>query len=156
MFLFGMDYMGDSLKKLSGSQLESILQKLTSNKFKGFLLGLVVTAIIQSSSATTVMLVGFVNSGIMALSQTIAIIMGANVGTTVTAWLLSTTGISGDLIWLKLLKPDAFTPILAVVGILMTMACKTDKKKYWFDSPWFYDFDVRNGNHVRCDVGTER
>lgn len=129
LFLFGMDYMGDSLKKLSGSQLESILQKLTSNKFKGFLLGLVVTAVIQSSSATTVMLVGFVNSGIMALSQTIAIIMGANVGTTVTAWLLSTTGISGDLIWLKFLKPDAFTPILAVVGILMTMMCKTDKKK---------------------------
>ncbi len=129
LFLFGMNYMGDSLKKLSGGQLESILQKLTSNKLKGFLLGLLVTAVIQSSSATTVMLVGFVNSGIMSLSQTIAIIMGSNVGTTVTAWLLSTTGISGDIIWLKLLKPDSFTPILALIGILMTMAAKSEKKK---------------------------
>ena len=129
LFLFGMDYMGDGLKKLSGGQLESILGKLTSNRIKGFLLGLLVTAVIQSSSATTVMLVGFVNSGIMSLSQTIAIIMGANVGTTVTAWLLSTTGISGDVFWLKILKPDSFTPILAAIGILMIMVAKTDKKK---------------------------
>lgn len=129
LFLFGMEYMGDNLKKLSGGQLESILKKLTSNRLKGFLLGLIVTAAIQSSSATTVMLVGFVNSGIMTLSQSIAIIMGANVGTTVTAWLLSTTGISGDLVWLKLLKPDSFTPILAVIGILMTMISKKEKKK---------------------------
>lgn len=129
LFLFGMDYMGDGLKKLSGGQLESILGKLTSNRIKGFLLGLLVTAVIQSSSATTVMLVGFVNSGIMSLSQTIAIIMGANVGTTVTSWLLSTTGISGDVFWLKILKPDSFTPILAAIGILMIMVAKSDKKK---------------------------
>ncbi len=129
LFLFGMEFMGDGLKKLSGGQLESILGRLTSNRFKGFLLGLLVTAVIQSSSATTVMLVGFVNSGIMSLSQTIAIIMGANVGTTVTSWLLSTTGISGDIFWLKMLKPDSFTPILAAVGVIMTMVCKSDKKK---------------------------
>lgn len=129
LFLFGMEYMGDNLKKLSGGQLETILGKLTSNRFKGFILGLVVTAVIQSSSATTVMLVGFVNSGIMSLSQTIATIMGANVGTTVTAWLLSTTGIEGSMFWLKLLKPDAFTPVLAVIGILMTMMAKSEKKR---------------------------
>ncbi len=129
LFLFGMDYMGESLKKLSGGQLESILQKLTSNRIKGFLLGFLVTAVIQSSSATTVMLVGFVNSGIMKLAQTIAIIMGANVGTTVTAWLLSTTGISADAVWLRLLKPDAFTPVLAMIGVIMVMMCKSDKKK---------------------------
>ncbi len=129
LFLFGMDYMGSSLKKLSGGQLESILQKLASNRTKGFLLGFLVTAIIQSSSATTVMLVGFVNSGIMKLSQSLAVIMGANVGTTVTAWLLSTTGISADSTLLKLLKPDSFTPILAMIGVLMTMMAKTDKKK---------------------------
>ncbi len=129
LFLFGMDYMGDSLKKLSGGQLESILQKLTSNRLKGFLLGFLVTAVIQSSSATTVMLVGFVNSGIMKLSQSIAIIMGANIGTTVTSWLLSTTGISASTEWLKFLKPESFTPILAMIGIIMIMVCKTDKKK---------------------------
>ncbi len=129
LFLFGMDYMGDNLKKLSGGQLESILQKLTSNRAKGFLLGFLVTAIIQSSSATTVMLVGFVNSGIMKLSQSIAIILGANVGTTVTAWLLSTSGISAATTWLKLLKPDSFTPVLAMIGILMTMICHSEKKK---------------------------
>ncbi len=129
LFLFGMDYMGDNLKKLSGGQLESILQKLTSNRAKGFLLGLVVTAVIQSSSATTVMLVGFVNSGIMKLAQSIAIIMGANVGTTVTAWILSTTGISGSALWLKLLKPESFTPILAMIGIIMVMMAKSEKKK---------------------------
>ncbi len=129
LFLFGMDYMGDNLKKLSGGQLESILQKLTSNRAKGFLLGLVVTAVIQSSSATTVMLVGFVNSGIMKLAQSIAIIMGANVGTTITAWILSTTGISGSAIWLKLLKPESFTPILAMIGIIMVMMAKSEKKK---------------------------
>ena len=129
LFLFGMDFMGDGLKKLSGSQLESILGRLTSNRFKGFLLGLCVTAIIQSSSATTVMLVGFVNSGIMSLSQTIATIMGANVGTTVTAWILSTTGIGDSLWWLKLLKPESFTPVLAVIGVIMTMMAKSEKKR---------------------------
>ena len=124
-----MELMGDSLKKLAGGKLESILARLTSNRFKGFLLGFIVTAIIQSSSATTVMLVGFVNSGIMKLGQTISIIMGANIGTTVTAWLLSTADIKGTAILLKLLKPESFTPILALIGLLMTMTAKKDAKK---------------------------
>ncbi len=130
MFLYGMEVMGDSLKKLAGGKLEMILSKLTSNRFIGFLLGFFVTAIIQSSSATTVMLVGFVNSGIMKLGQTISVIMGANVGTTVTGWLLSLSGIDGSgPIWLKLLKPSSFTPILMVIGVVMIMSCKSDKKK---------------------------
>lgn len=128
LFLYGMDFMGDSLKKLSGGQLESILGKLTSTRIKGFLLGLIVTAAIQSSSATTVMLVGFVNSGIMKLSQTISIIMGANIGTTVTSWILSLNGISGDNFFFRLLNPDSFTPILAFVGFLL-MISKSDKRK---------------------------
>ena len=129
LFLYGMNVMGDSLKKLSGGKLEYFLQKLTSNRIKGFLLGLCVTAVIQSSSATTVMLVGFVNSGIMKLSQTISIIMGANIGTTVTAWLLSLSGINGESFFIRLFKPSSFTPVLAVIGIIMTMVAKTDKKR---------------------------
>lgn len=129
LFLYGMDLMGDSLKKLAGGKLESVLAKLTAKRWTGFLLGLVVTAIIQSSSATTVMLVGFVNSGIMKLGQTISIIMGANIGTTVTAWLLSTADIKGTAMILKLLKPESFTPVLAAIGVIMTMMAKTDKKK---------------------------
>ena len=129
LFLFGMELMGDSLKKLAGGKLESILARLTSNRFKGCLIGFILTAIIQSSSATTVMLVGFVNSGIMKLGQTISIIMGANIGTTVTAWLLSTADIKGTAILLKLLKPESFTPILALIGLLMTMTAKKDAKK---------------------------
>ena len=129
LFLYGMDMMGEGLKKLSGSKLEGILGKLTANRFKGFILGLVVTAIIQSSSASTVMLVGFVNSGIMKLSQTISIIMGANVGTTVTAWILSLTGLSGESFIVKLFKPSSFTPLLAGIGVLMIMTSKRDKKK---------------------------
>ncbi|MDY6314667.1 MAG: Na/Pi cotransporter family protein [Clostridia bacterium] len=129
LFLYGMDIMGDSLKKLAGGKLESILARLTSNRFMGFLLGFGVTAIIQSSSATTVMLVGFVNSGIMKLGQTISIIMGANVGTTVTSWLLSTAGISGDTFFIRLFKPSSFTPILAVIGFMMTAFSKEDKRK---------------------------
>ncbi len=129
LFLFGMDLMGDSLKKLAGGKLESILAKLTSTRLKGLFLGLAVTAVIQSSSATTVMLVGFVNSGIMKLGQTISIILGADIGTTVTAWLLSTADIQGTATIIKLFKPESFTPILAVVGLLMTMMCKSDKKK---------------------------
>ena len=129
LFLYGMDLMGDSLKKLAGGKLESILARLTSTRWKGFLLGLVVTAVIQSSSATTVMLVGFVNSGIMNLGQTISIIMGANVGTTVTAWLLSTAEISGTATLIKLFKPESFTPILAAIGLVMTMVAKKDKQK---------------------------
>lgn len=130
LFLYGMDVMGDGLKKLSGSKLELILSKLTSNRLKGFLLGFLVTAVIQSSSATTVMLVGFVNSGIMNLGQTMSTIMGANVGTTVTAWLLSLSGINGESFFLRILKPTSFTPILAAVGILLHMMAKSDKKKY--------------------------
>ncbi len=129
LFLFGMDFMGDGLKKLAGGRLESILARLTSNRFKGFLLGFIVTAVIQSSSATTVMLVGFVNSGIMTLGQTISVIMGANIGTTVTSWLLSLTGINGATVLLKLLKPESFTPILAVIGVVMTMMSNKDSKK---------------------------
>ena len=129
LFLYGMDVMGDSLKKLAGGKLETFLARLTSNRFKGFLLGFFVTAIIQSSSATTVMLVGFVNSGIMSLGQTLGIIMGANVGTTVTSWLLSLTGLSGGTWWIKIFKPTSFTPILAAIGVIMTMVGKDSKKK---------------------------
>ncbi|MBQ3022286.1 MAG: Na/Pi cotransporter family protein [Clostridia bacterium] len=130
LFLYGMDEMGDGLKKLSGGKLETILSKLTSTRFKAFLLGLGVTAIIQSSSATTVMLVGFVNAGIMKLGQTLGIIMGANVGTTVTGWLLSLSAISEESTFiLKFFKPESFTPILALVGLLLIMAGKSDKKR---------------------------
>ncbi len=129
LFLYGMDVMGDSLKKLAGGRLEAILSKLTANKLMGFLLGFFVTAVIQSSSATTVMLVGFVNSGIMKLSQSLSIIMGANVGTTVTSWLLSLSGIDGSTFILKLFKPTSFTPVLMAVGVIMSMTCKSDKKK---------------------------
>ncbi len=130
LFLYGMDVMGDGLKKLAGGRLEVFLGKMTSNRIKGFLLGFIVTAIIQSSSATTVMLVGFVNSGIMTLGQSISVIMGANIGTTVTSWLLSLTGIGeGASTILQLFKPSSFTPILAVIGVIMIMAGKTDKKK---------------------------
>ena len=108
LFLYGMDVMGNALKKSAGRKLKTILGNLTSNKFKGFLLGLGVTAIIQSSSATTVMVVGFVNSGLLALGQAINVIMGANVGTTVTAWIFSLTGIEGDALWVQLLKPTSF------------------------------------------------
>lgn len=129
LFLYGMDTMGEGLKKLSGNKLEQILEKLASNPLKGFFLGFVVTAIIQSSSATTVMLVGFVNSGIMKLAQSISIIMGANIGTTVTAWLLSTTGMSGGTLILKLLKPESFTPVLMVAGVIITMFSSSEKRK---------------------------
>ncbi len=129
LFLYGMEVMGDGLKQLSGSKLEQILGKLTSTRFKGFLLGLIVTSIIQSSSATTVMLVGFVNSGIMKLGQTISIIMGANIGTTVTAWILSLSGISGESFFIKLLKPSSFTPVLAFIGMMLSFLGKNDKRK---------------------------
>ncbi len=130
LFLYGMDEMGDGLKKLSGGKLETILSKLTSTRLKALLLGFGVTAIIQSSSATTVMLVGFVNAGIMKLGQTLGIIMGANIGTTVTGWLLSLSAISEESTYiLKFFKPESFTPILALIGLLLTMAGKTDKKR---------------------------
>lgn len=129
LFLFGMNTMGDGLEKLSGGKLEKTLEKMTNSTFKGFLLGVAVTAVIQSSSATTVMVVGFVNSGIMKLRQAIGIIMGANVGTTVTAWILSLTGIKGDSIVMQLLKPTSFSAVFAFVGIVFLMFCKADKKK---------------------------
>ncbi|MBQ8508860.1 MAG: Na/Pi cotransporter family protein [Clostridia bacterium] len=129
LFLFGMNYMGAGLEKLSGGKLERMLEKLTDNPVKGVLLGAVVTAIIQSSSATTVMVVGFVNSGIMKLTQAIGIIMGANIGTTATAWILSLSSLDGDAWYIKLLKPDSFSPIAALIGVVMIMASKNDKKK---------------------------
>ena len=126
LFLYGMDVMGKALEKQAGNKLQSILARLTSNPAKGFVLGLAVTAIIQSSSATTVMVVGFVNSGIMKLGQAIGIIMGANVGTTVTSWLLSLTGLEGSNLFVQLLKPTSFTPILALIGIIMRMTKKKE------------------------------
>ena len=129
LFLYGMNALGDGLAKLSGGRLEKILEKLTSNPIKGVILGAVVTACIQSSSATTVMVVGFVNSGIMKLSQAITIIMGANVGTTATAWILSLSGIEEGSFFVKLLKPSSFSPIMAVVGIIFIMFTKKEKLK---------------------------
>ena len=129
LFLFGMNIMGEALEKCAGSRLKTILGKITGNKLTGFLLGLGVTAVIQSSSATTVMVVGFVNSGLMTLKQAINVIMGANVGTTVTAWLLSLSGISGDSFLVTMLKPTSFTPILALIGIVCYMFSKSPKKK---------------------------
>ena len=129
LFLFGMNSMGDGLERRAGNSLKALLGKLTDNKFKGFLTGMGVTAVIQSSSATTVMVVGFVNSKVMTLKQSIGIIMGANIGTTVTSWLLSLGGISSDNIIMKLLKPMSFTPILALIGIAFTMFSKSSKKK---------------------------
>lgn len=129
LFLYGMSIMGDNLSKLSGGKMEVILEKLTSTRVMAVLLGALVTAVIQSSSATTVMVVGFVNSGIMQLSQAVGIIMGANVGTTITSWLLSLTGISGSNVFIKLLKPSSFSPILAMIGVVMTMTSKNNDKK---------------------------
>lgn len=128
LFLFGMDVMGQALERRAGGRLHTVLGKLTQNKAAGFFTGLGVTSIIQSSSATTVMVVGFVNSGIMTLKQAINVIMGANVGTTVTAWILSLGGIDGDNPVIKLLKPTSFTPVLALIGIVLYMFCKSDKK----------------------------
>ena len=118
MFLYGMQVMGDGLAKVSGGKLEQILENLTSSKWKAVLLGMCVTAVIQSSSATTVMVVGFVNSGIMKLTQAVGIIMGANIGTTITSWILSLTGIESSNFFISLLKPSSFSPILALVGIV--------------------------------------
>ena len=129
LFLFGMNLMGQALERRAGGKLRTLLDKTTSNVFAGFLTGLGITAIIQSSSATTVMVVGFVNSGLMTLRQAINVIMGANVGTTVTAWLLSLAGIDSGNVWIKLLKPTSFTPVLALIGIIFYMFCKDTKKK---------------------------
>ncbi len=127
MFLFGMNYMGTSLEKLGGGKFESVLEKMTDNRIKGVLLGMGVTAIIQSSSAVTVMAVGFVNSSIMSLRQVIGIIMGANIGTTITSWILSLTNIQSTNMIVSLLKPSSFTPVLAVIGIILYMVSKRDK-----------------------------
>lgn len=129
MFLFGMNYMGSSLEKLGGGKFESVLEKMTNNRIKGVLLGAAITAVIQSSSAVTVMAVGFVNSNIMSLHQVVGIIMGANIGTTITSWILSLTNIQSSNIFISLLKPTSFTPVLAIIGIAMYMLSKKDKKK---------------------------
>ena len=129
LFLFGMNLMGDALERSAGSKLEHMIGKLTTGKFAGLMTGLGVTAVIQSSSATTVMVVGFVNSKLMTLKQAIHVIMGANIGTTVTAWILSLSGISGSNMFLKLLKPTSFTPVLALIGIVFAMFTKSNKKK---------------------------
>ncbi|MGM9548645.1 MAG: Na/Pi cotransporter family protein [Faecousia sp.] len=129
LFLFGMNIMGDALERRAGSSLRALLGKLTTNRMLGFLTGLAVTAVIQSSSATTVMVVGFVNSGLLTLGQAINVIMGANVGTTVTAWILSLSGIESGNVFVRLLKPSAFTPVLALIGIVYFMFLKDSRKK---------------------------
>ncbi|MBO5489122.1 MAG: Na/Pi cotransporter family protein, partial [Eubacterium sp.] len=129
LFLFGMKTMGDALSKLAGGKLEQVLERMTNTPLKAVLLGAGVTAVIQSSSATTVMVVGFVNSGIMKLSQAVGVIMGANIGTTITSWLLSLTGIEGGNFLLNLVKPSSFSPVLALIGVVLLMFSKSDKKK---------------------------
>ena len=128
-FLYGMNTMSTGLEKMTGGKLERALKKLTSNKYKSLLLGAGITIAIQSSSAMTVMLVGFVNSGIMELGQTIGIIMGSNIGTTLTAWILSLAGIQSDNVFVRLLNPEAFSPIIALIGILLMMGSKKEKQK---------------------------
>ncbi len=129
LFLFGMYIMGDSLERISGGKLESILEKMTNKQYKGVLLGAAVTAVTQSSSAVTVMVVGFVNSGIMRLSRAVSIIMGANIGTTITAWILSLSGISSDNFIIKMFKPSSFSPVLAVIGVFLLLFSKSPKTK---------------------------
>ena len=128
LFLFGMDVMGKALERQAGGRLQTILAKMSSNVFKGFLLGLGVTAVIQSSSATTVMVVGFVNSGIMTLKQAVGVIMGSNIGTTVTAWILSLSGLEGDSFIIKLFKPSTLAPLIGIVGVVLYMG-KNEKRK---------------------------
>ena len=129
LFLFGMNIMGEALERRAGSSLRLLLGKLTTNRMLGFLTGMAVTAVIQSSSATTVMVVGFVNSGLLTLGQAINVIMGANVGTTVTSWILSLGGIESSNVFIRLLKPSSFTPVLALVGIIYYMFLKDSRKK---------------------------
>ena len=129
LFLYGMNVMGDGLTKASGGRLEKILEKLTSSTLKGVLLGAGVTAVIQSSSATTVMVVGFVNSGIMTLQRAVGIIMGANIGTTITSWILSLSGLEGDSFFIKMLKPSSFAPILALIGVVFLLFSKNEKRR---------------------------
>ena len=129
LFLFGMDTMGKALERQAGGKLQTILAKMSSNVFKGFLLGMAVTAVIQSSSATTVMVVGFVNSGIMTLNQAVGVIMGSNIGTTVTSWILSLSGLEGDSVIIKLFKPSTLAPLMGAIGIVFFMFTKSEKKK---------------------------
>ena len=129
LFLFGMDVMGKALERQAGGKLQTILAKMSSNVFKGFLLGMGVTAVIQSSSATTVMVVGFVNSGIMTLRQAVGVIMGSNIGTTVTAWILSLSGLEGDSFLIQIFKPSTLAPVVAVIGIVLYMFTKSEKKQ---------------------------
>lgn len=129
LFLYGMHVMGDGLSKASGGRMEKLLEKLTSSTLRGVLLGAAVTAVIQSSSATTVMVVGFVNSGIMTLQRAVGIIMGANIGTTITSWLLSLSGLEGDSFLIRMLKPSSFSPILALVGVCFLLFSKKEKKQ---------------------------
>ena len=129
LFLFGMDIMGKALERQAGGKLQTILAKMSSNVFKGFLLGLGVTAVIQSSSATTVMVVGFVNSGIMTLKQAVGVIMGSNIGTTVTAWILSLSGLEGDSFLIRFFKPSTLAPLIGTIGVVLFMFTKSEKKK---------------------------
>ncbi len=129
LFLYGMNLLGEGLSRASGGRLERILEKLTNNPIKAVLMGALVTGVIQSSSATTVMVVGFVNSGIMNLKQAVGIIMGANIGTTITSWILSLTGIQSDAFWIRMLKPSSFSPILAIVGVGILLFSHRDKLK---------------------------
>ena len=129
LFLYGMHVLGEGLSKASCGRMEQILERLTSGRLRAVFLGAAVTAVIQSSSATTVMVVGFVNSGIMKLSSAIGIIMGANIGTTVTSWLLSLSGIDNGNFWIQLLKPSSFSPVLAIVGVMILLFSKKDRRR---------------------------
>lgn len=129
LFLFGMNQMSASLEKLAGGKMEAILNKMTSNRFAGLALGAAITIAIQSSSAVTVMLVGLVNSGIMDIGNTVGVIMGSNIGTTVTAWIMSLIGVSSSNVFVRMLKPESFSPIMALIGVIMMMTCKSSKKK---------------------------
>ena len=128
LFLFGMDVMGKALERQAGGKLQTILAKMSSNVFKGFLLGMGVTAVIQSSSATTVMVVGFVNSGIMTLKQAVGVIMGSNIGTTVTAWILSLSGLEGDSFLIRFFKPSTLAPLIGVIGVVLYMGSNEKRK----------------------------
>ena len=151
LFLYGMNAMGDGLAKVSGGKLEKILENLTSNPIKAVLLGAGVTAVIQSSSATTVMVVGFVNSGIMKLSQAVGVIMGANIGTTITSWILSLTGIQSDNFIIQMFKPTSFSPVLAIIGVDFHSVYQRFKeeryRKYLY---WFCNSDVWYGYDELC------
>ena len=158
MFLYGMSIMGDGLEKSAGNRLKGILETASKTPVRGLLLGAVVTAVIQSSSATTVMVVGFVNSGLMRLSQAIGIIMGANIGTTATSWILSLTGLQGDTFFIKMLKPSSFF-------LLPDSGCRwyhhvyvhqeREEKGSGYHLPGLCDPDVRDGDYVRCGSSSE-